>query len=122
MGAERQSSLRVLAPASLAAFAVVLLIVVIASLAGDGGDGRQKPLEGTRTTKQESRSKSKGSTTKAPKVSAKPRFYIVKPGDNLAIIAGKEGVPLEELRALNPSLDPQSLVSGQRVKLPAPGG
>ena len=49
---------------------------------------------------------------------APARSYIVKPGDNLAAIAEETGVPLEELRSLNPALDPQGLVAGQRVQAP----
>ena len=41
----------------------------------------------------------------------------MKPGDNLAAIAQETDVPLEELRLLNPELDPQGLVAGQRVRL-----
>jgi len=50
------------------------------------------------------------------------RRYTVKPGDNLAAIAQETGVPLEELMSLNPELDPQGLVSGQRVRLRESGG
>jgi hypothetical protein len=45
------------------------------------------------------------------------RFYVVRAGDNLALIAERTGVPLETLRELNPDLDPQALVTGQRVRL-----
>ena len=41
----------------------------------------------------------------------------MKPGDNLAAIAQERGVSLEDLRLLNPELDPQGLVAGQRVRL-----
>jgi len=41
----------------------------------------------------------------------------VKTGDTLAGISQRTGVPLERLQALNPNLDPQALVSGQRIKL-----
>jgi LysM repeat protein len=46
----------------------------------------------------------------------------VRPGDNLASIAQEAGIPLEELQSLNPELDPQGLVSGQRVRLRESGG
>ena len=46
----------------------------------------------------------------------------MKPGDNLAAIAQERGVSLEELRLLNPELDPQGLVAGQRVRLRESGG
>ena len=44
-------------------------------------------------------------------------FYIVQAGDTLGEIAAKTGVTLEELQVLNPELDPQALVSGQRIRL-----
>ncbi|MEA2351873.1 MAG: LysM domain, partial [Thermoleophilaceae bacterium] len=43
--------------------------------------------------------------------------YVVKTGDTLGSIAQKTGVPVEKLQELNPTLDPQALVSGQRIKL-----
>jgi LysM repeat protein len=43
--------------------------------------------------------------------------YVVKSGDTLAAIAEKTGVPVEQLQALNPELDPRALVTGQRVTL-----
>jgi LysM repeat protein len=109
--------LRALAPVSLIAFAIALLVVVVLSVAG--GDGGPDQPTGARTTKQEEQSRSQG---EANRPSRARRIYVVKAGDNLAIIAEREGVALEELRALNPSLDPQGLVVGQRVKLPQPGG
>jgi LysM repeat protein len=45
----------------------------------------------------------------------------VRAGDNLALIAERTGISLEELRALNPTLDPQGLVTGQRIRLRASG-
>jgi LysM repeat protein len=42
---------------------------------------------------------------------------VVRSGDTLGSIAQKTGIPVEQLQQLNPSLDPQALVSGQRIKL-----
>jgi LysM repeat protein len=42
---------------------------------------------------------------------------MVKPGDTLGGIGQKTGVDVETLQSLNPSLDPQALVSGQKIKL-----
>ena len=38
-------------------------------------------------------------------------------GDTLAGIAEKTGVTVERLQELNPDLDPQALVAGQKIKL-----
>jgi LysM repeat protein len=43
--------------------------------------------------------------------------YTVKTGDTLGRIAAKTGVPVARLQRLNPQLDPQALVSGQRIRL-----
>jgi LysM repeat protein len=118
MSAEGHSPLRVLAPASLVVFAVVLLIVVAVSVSGSEDKGSGEPAA-TRTTKEVKRSEKRTRTTSTGRLR---RFYTVKPGDNLATIAEQTGVQLDRLRAANPTLDPQGLVSGQRVKLPPPSG
>ena len=118
MGAPRQSSIRLLAPASLVLFALVFLIVVIASLGGDDGGTRSSERPAAASERREDRQRDRTTTERR----GSPRFYTVKPGDNLAAIAEETGVPLDELRALNPELDPQGLVSGQRVRLRESGG
>ena len=120
MGAERQSSIRLLAPASLALFAVAFLIVVVASLGGGGEESStssEQPAAASERRSDRDRDRARDSGRRG-----NPRFHVVKPGDNLASIAEQTGVPLEELRTLNPELDPQGLVSGQRVRLRESGG
>jgi hypothetical protein len=120
MGAQRQSSIRLLAPASLALFAVVFLIVVVASLGG--GDEESNTSSERPAAASERRGERGSDRAREPGQRGSPRFYTVKPGDNLAAIAEETGVPLEELQLLNPELDPQGLVSGQRVRLRESGG
>jgi LysM repeat protein len=43
--------------------------------------------------------------------------YVVKEGDTLAQIAADTGLELDELVELNPQLDPQALIAGERVRL-----
>lgn len=45
------------------------------------------------------------------------RFYVVQPGDSLTSISTKTGVPMPRLEQLNSSLDPNSLQTGQRLRL-----
>jgi LysM repeat protein len=45
------------------------------------------------------------------------RFYIVRPGDNLTRISTKTGVSEPRLEQLNSSIDPNSLQTGQRLRL-----
>jgi LysM repeat protein len=47
----------------------------------------------------------------------RPRYYLVRPGDILGTIAARTGVSLAQLEALNPTLDPNSLQAGQRLRL-----
>jgi LysM repeat protein len=132
MGAYRPTGLRMLAPISLVAFAVVFLIVIVSSLSG-GSESKSKGVSASaqRTGKQTHRarrtgtSNSKGATgatgatgaSGATGAFANRRFYVVKAGDTLVVIAERTGVPIEDLLSLNPSIDPQGLVTGQRVKL-----
>jgi LysM repeat protein len=115
MSAHQQSSLRLLAPAALVVFAIVFLIVVVGSL---GDDESSSPAE--RPTTSSARQRDRTQTREQRQTTSKqdkPRFYVVRAGDNLALIADKTGVTLEQLRELNPTLDPQGLVTGQRVRL-----
>ena len=111
MGADTRIPLRMLAPASLVLFAVVLLIVIVSSLGGDSGGSDA----GTSTSRSgESRSER---TREERTQSASRRAYVVRSGDTLAEIAERTGVPVDRLVSLNPSVDPQGLVSGQRINL-----
>ena len=90
-----------LAVIGVALLAAILLFVIATSLGGsDSGDG--KGGKG-------------GGGAKAEKSEGK--FYTVEPGDSLTSIADKTGISVNKLTQLNPDLDPQALISGQRVKL-----
>jgi LysM repeat protein len=115
MSAHQQSSLRLLAPAALVVFAIVFLIVIVGSLDGDESSSpAERPATSSARQRDRTQTRDKSQTTSRK---GKPRFYVVRAGDNLALIAEKTGVTLEQLTALNPSLDPQGLVTGQRVRL-----
>jgi LysM repeat protein len=100
---------RLLAPVALALVTVVILIIVIGS-GGGGGDKSSGSGPGASQGKGGSR---RSSTPTGPK----RRTYTVKTGDTLGAIASKTGVPVDKLLELNPQLDPQALVSGQKIKL-----
>jgi LysM repeat protein len=96
-------SARLLAPLALVVF-VVVLVMLISSTGGDGS--KSSTTKGNRTV-----------TTRA-RPRPKPRSYVVKSSDtSLDSIARKTGVPTDRLLSLNPALDPQTLVPGQRIKL-----
>jgi LysM repeat protein len=103
----RRSPMRFLAPLALAAVAVAVVLVI--GSAGSGGDDDK--ADGSRTT----------TTDRSARTDTTPRRvranYTVKTGDTLGAIAEKTGVSVERLQELNPELDPQALVSGQKIKL-----
>jgi LysM repeat protein len=98
-------SARLLAPLALVAFAL-MLVIVISSAGGGGGSKSSTTTKATRTTATRARPP------------AKPRTYVVQSGDtSLDSIARKNGLTTDRLLQLNPALDPQTLVPGQRIKL-----
>lgn len=103
---------RVIAPAALVLFAVVLLVVIASSLGG-GSSGADKRGAVTQPSRVNRSPRERGATG----TTVGRRTYVVKPGDTLATIAERTGVPIDRVIALNPTLDPQALVTGQRIKL-----
>jgi LysM repeat protein len=55
-------------------------------------------------------------TTEQPATPQRAR-YTVKLNDTLELISEKTGVSVERLQELNPELDPQALIVGQKIKL-----
>ncbi|HYI99431.1 MAG TPA: LysM domain-containing protein [Thermoleophilaceae bacterium] len=104
-----RSSARLLALLALMACGLAVVVVVATSLgSGGGSDGEQ--------TSAQTADQAGDATETAPQ--RRPRAnYTVKPGDTLGGIAEKTGVPIETLQLLNPELDPQALISGQKIKL-----
>lgn len=93
--------------AVLALIGAVLIVIVVLSSAssddnGGGGEGRS-----SQTAKQEQQDR--------PRTKAKT--YVVQSGDTLTSIAHRTGVPVQEILALNPEVDPQILIAGETLKL-----
>ena len=115
MDGRRRSSARLLAPIALVLFAFAFFLVLVNSDTSEDSDsGRDRAGQRSNTDT--------GTTTTGtdtddgePRVGA--RFYTVKTGDTLAAIAETVGVPVDTLLELNPDLDPQALVSGQKIRL-----
>ena len=104
-----RSPARLLAPLALVVVTLAVLLVVLASAGGgeEGGDGD--------ASADRSGSSAPASTTTTP--TPRRRTYTVKTGDTLGLIAEKTGVSVERLQELNPELDPQALLSGQKINL-----
>jgi LysM repeat protein len=114
----RRTPLRFLAPVALVVFGLALLMIVSSSGGGNGGGStsaseQQKDKDlGTSSKKKTKRKSTGGASGSLP-----TRTYTVKSGDTLGSISSKTGIPVEKLQELNPQLDPQQLVSGQKIKL-----
>jgi LysM repeat protein len=46
-----------------------------------------------------------------------PKVYVIQNGDTLTAIAHQTGVPVVTIEKLNPEVDPQILISGEKLKL-----
>ena len=90
--------------AALALIAAVLAVVLVLSSASKN-DSSGKGHKSDTTQQQPTRHRTKAAT------------YTVKPGDTLIAIAHKTGVPVSEIQALNPEVDPQILIAGETLKL-----
>jgi LysM repeat protein len=116
----RRSPLRFLAPVAILGFGLALLLIVSSSDEGDStgtpsASEREKDRDlGTdsRKARRERRNAEANGSGGLP-----TRTYTVKAGDTLGSISEKTGIPVEKLQELNPQLDPQQLVSGQKIKL-----
>jgi len=95
---------RIFAALALAAAVVVTVVVISGAVGGSSSDGGHHQ-----------------SSHKAKKHPEKPKTkaatYEVQPGDTLISIAHRTGVPVAELEALNPEVDPLTLNAGETLKL-----
>jgi LysM repeat protein len=101
---EKRSSAAARIAAALALVAAVLVCVVVAGAALNRDSSSDRHHGQTHAQKQ-----------KKPRTKAKT--YTVESGDTLTAIAHKTGVPVAEILALNPEVDPQILIAGQTLKL-----
>jgi teichoic acid transport system ATP-binding protein len=104
----RRSPARLLAPLALVLVTAATIGVIASSTNSDSDEGGE-----TRGGEQTSVTQ----PNKAQKQHKRRATYTVKTGDTLGAIAEKTGVTVERLQELNPELDPQALVSGQKIKL-----
>jgi LysM repeat protein len=86
--------------------AVAVLLVIQASTGS--GDGSKDNNAKTTSVQQQ--------PTETTKQRVRPS-YTVKLNDNLGLISEKTGVSVARLEELNPELDPQNLIVGQKIKL-----
>jgi len=115
----RRSALRLLAPMALIAFALAFLFVVASSDVDDDDGSSSSKASGTTERERPRQRETTGTDTTQDGggTGSGQSTYTVQTGDTLAGIADKTGVTIEKLQELNPELDPQALVSGQKIKL-----
>jgi LysM repeat protein len=102
---ERRTSSTARIAAALALIAAVILVVVVASTAMNGSDSNDQHHKQHQGQKEKKKHRTKAKT------------YTVETGDTLTAISHKTGVPVAEILALNPEVDPQILIAGQTLKL-----
>jgi hypothetical protein len=84
--------------------ALVLVIVVVATSVGGSGGG-------------DNGNSQQADVSKAGRQAVRKGVWIVRPGDTLGEISVKTGIDEPTLLQLNPDLDPQALLEGQRIAL-----
>ncbi|HEU5062147.1 MAG TPA: LysM domain-containing protein [Solirubrobacterales bacterium] len=94
---------RLVAALALVGAVLVLVVVIAAAMDGDSSSPREQRSE--RPAKQQKKQRTEAKT------------YTVQTGDTLTAISHKTGVPVAEILALNPEVDPQILIAGQTLKL-----
>jgi LysM repeat protein len=87
------------------AVAMVAVVAVIAT-SGGGSDGG-----GDKTTQEKSQE------TKRGRAAVDRGVWIVRSGDTLGHISVETGIDVDTLDQLNPKIDPQVLLEGERIHL-----
>jgi LysM repeat protein len=93
---------RYLAPVALAATIAGIYLIVHASLTSKHATAQSHAVGKSRPPRR----KYSGA-----------KYYVVQSGDNLTSIAAKTGISITTLESLNPTVDPNSLQTAQRLKL-----
>jgi LysM repeat protein len=84
----------------------VLVLVIATSMGGGGSGGSKVPTPAGQVAPRDG----------SGKVNT-PATYVVKNGDTLTSIAHKTGVSVVRIQTLNPHVDPQILISGEKLRL-----
>jgi LysM repeat protein len=102
---ERRTSAAARIAAVIALIGAVILIVIVVSTAMNGSNSSSHHHKQHQAQQEKTKHRTKAKT------------YTVETGDTLTSIAHKTGVPVAEILALNPEVDPQILIAGQTLKL-----
>jgi LysM domain len=96
---------RVVAVLALIA-AFFLVVFVIATTGGNSDDEDDSPAV----------EELSGPTPKGDRA-VEAGVWVVREGDTLAQISDETGIEVDEILSMNPDLDPQALIQGQRIAL-----
>ena len=108
----RERRVRLLAPAAVAVFALLLLAVVLGSGAFSGGGSSDET-----SSRSSDRSSHRSSGSSRPARRHARATYTVKVGDTLGGIASRNGTTVESIQEFNPQLDPEALTAGKKIRL-----
>jgi LysM repeat protein len=104
METRTSASARIFAALALVGAVVILVAIIAASVGGGSSSDHHRSAT---TTKHQQHHQSK----------PPPATYTIQSGDTLTSIAHETGVPVAEIIALNPEVDPQILIAGETLKL-----
>jgi LysM repeat protein len=94
---------RAFAVLALVAAMVLVVMVIVTSSGGSSDDDNPK--------------KGKTEISKVGRKAVKKGVWVVQSGDTLGEISVKTGIAQDTLLQLNPDVDPQALLEGQRIAL-----
>jgi LysM repeat protein len=103
---KRSPAARLFAVIALALAFVVAVIVIAGALGGDSEESGTRRHDGGAAIRRADEQQQEA-----------PANYVVKSGDTLTSIARATGVPIVRIEALNPEVDPQILIAGEKLKL-----
>ena len=104
---------RFAAPAAFLLAATIAILLVRAGLE----NGEAGPVATTTATTTTSPATTEPGTTEQTTTGSEGQFYVIEPGDTLAVIADEHDTTVEQLLVLNPDLDPVALTVGQRIRV-----
>ena len=110
-----RSRARLLAP--LAFFTGVTLLILIVHNSLDPNRGASPRPSATTPTGTGGSAHTTTAKAKTNRRGAARRFYRVRPGDTLDSIATRYDTTVDDLLNLNPRVDPNALVPGQRIRV-----
>jgi LysM repeat protein len=107
---------RFAAPAAFLVAATVAILLVRSGL--EDGETTAAATTAANTTPATTEPGTTGTaTTTATTAAGEGQFYVIEPGDTLAVIAEEHDTTVEQLLVLNPELDPVALTVGQRIRV-----